>query len=268
MAEVPPPSYAHYPRPDLPGGNPTSPYSRPPGVYFDVLGDAWKMVTSELGTWVLATIFYGLLSVVLIAVSLALQIMIVHGGSFEAMIANGQAPMPEYLRTQLSSTLVSIVPSTLVSVLFFGLANMAVRKAEGYALSPGDIFIPFRKIGTVFLTLLLTTISMMLGVVACIVPFFYLMGALSLAPLIAMNQPVGPVEALKMSARALGAQAWILVLVYMLGSIFCMFGMIACGVGLLVTIPIFAAIYGLHYHYFFPPIPRPYVPTPDVPSSY
>lgn len=263
MAEIPP-SYTHYPRPNYQ----TAPYSRPPGVYIETIGDAAKMIQADLGVWVLATIITAIIAIIVSALGFGLQVVLLYGGNFEAALGNSNQTIVEALVLQLKSMTISLFPSVFTYLLFFGLSNMAVRKAQGLELAATDVLIPFRRLGPVYLTLLLCTIAWYLGWFALIVPGIYLSGALSLAPLIALNQNVGPIDAMKMSVRTLGSQAWMMFLVLLVGYIVWTVGALACLVGLLFTTPLYAAVIGLHYHYFFPPVASAYVPTPDVPSSY
>jgi hypothetical protein len=58
---------------------------------------------------------------------------------------------------------------------------------------------------------------------------------------------------MKKSYEALKPHAWAMVgLLFVLGLIN-MVGYCACGVGMLVSLPICAVTLGLHYNYFFPP---------------
>lgn len=262
MAEIPP-SYTHYPRPNYQ----TAPYSRPPGVYIETIGDAVKMVQADLGVWVLATILGGIAGVFIYALLFGLQFMVVYGGNFDSM-ARPETSIGAMLLVQLESMLVTLPPAALLYMLFFGLANMAVRKAQGHTLAATDIFLPFKRFGSVYLTLLLSTILWYAGFFALIVPGIFLTGALSLAPLIAQNQGVGPIEAIRRSVQTLGGQAWMMFLVLLVGYMVWSVGFIACLVGALISTPIYAAVVGLHYHYFFPPEGTAYVPTADVLSSY
>lgn len=225
------------------------------------------MVSADLGTWILATIIGGIVTILVTVIGVALQVMLLYGGDFMAM-SRPDASFADTIRLQLQSNLIGLLPSGFSYMLFFGLSNMAVRKAQGHEITATDVFLPFRRFGPVYLTVLLCTILLYLGFIALILPFFYLVGALSLATLIAINQPVGPVEAIKKSVRILGSQAWMMLLLSIVGYILWFLGFMVCLVGALFTTPVFAALYGLHYHYFFPPATAPYVPTADVPSSY
>ncbi|MGV3619055.1 MAG: hypothetical protein ACO1SV_27325 [Fimbriimonas sp.] len=256
MSEVPP-NYANYPRPNYQG----TPYSRPPGVYVDVFSDAWKMVTSELGTWVLAAMITGIIGVLIAIVNYVLQVFTIYGGNF----MGSQAVDPgQVLGQQIAAVGIGLLPSTISYMLFFGMANMAVLQARGMPITASDVFRPFTRFGPVFVATLLSILALYLGFIACIVPGIFLTGALSLASLIAMNQEVGGAEALRLSMRALGSQAWLMFVVILIGYILASLGALLCLVGMLFTIPLFAASLGLHYHYFFPPANAAYVPTADT----
>ncbi len=63
MSDIPPPDqqspdFSNYPRTNAQGG---SPYQRPPGVYFDSIGQAWELVKRDLATWLAAILVAGVI---------------------------------------------------------------------------------------------------------------------------------------------------------------------------------------------------------------
>jgi uncharacterized membrane protein len=101
-----------------------------------------------------------------------------------------------------------------------------------------------------------------------IIPGLYAMAAFSLSPLIALNYDVGTIESMKLSAKALGSQAWLMIVLNIIFGLLMFVGSCLCGVGLLFVVPVICASMGLHFHYFFPPETNaPYVPIPDAPGA-
>jgi|GEM_PF-4289185 len=66
------PQFANYPRASF------GPASRPPGVYFETIGEAWQIFNQDTGTWILSVLVAGLISVPLLAMS----VYVSNGGSF------------------------------------------------------------------------------------------------------------------------------------------------------------------------------------------
>lgn len=246
MSDTPPPQFAQYPRPSYQ----QTPFGRPPGVYIDAIGDAWKLVRSDLASWIGATMLSGV-------VAAPFYFLAIWASLTYAPNA-GVLPTEDFggfLTANLSQLAFNLPFSLMAYVLGAGMANMAVRQVYGEPISPTTVFLAFRRFPSLVGTNLLFMILMYAGFLLCIVPGLYLMGALAFAQLIAMNRNQGPVEAIRESYQTLKGHAWMMMLLLIISGIVSGIGAIACGVGLLVTIPIYHAVVGLHYTYFYPRVP-------------
>jgi uncharacterized membrane protein len=213
-------------------------------VYIDAIGDAWRMVTQDLATWICAgLVLFALTSGVSMVISFVVQ------GS---IIMSGSRGGPDLGLSILSSVL-QVVIGIAFWPLQVGISAMAVKVARGQAVQVGDVFGAYRRFWPVVGTMFLSMVASGIGLCLCIVPGIFLFGALSMAPLIAFDQEVDPIEALTRSYRTLGRDAWMMFLVMFVAGLLNIAGILVCCVGVLVTMPMYMATVGLSYHYLFPP---------------
>jgi uncharacterized membrane protein len=233
-------------------------------VYFDVIGEAWNMVRRDLGTWVatalVSMVIYGVVYAVMVGAQMAVGLSTT--GSIDATGSTNPGALGLNL---VINVMTSIVTNGFYFIVIAGMANMAVMQLRGQTIGVGDFFRPFQRFGSVLATGMLVSLATVLGYAACIVPGVYLTGALVFSTLIAYDQNVGPVEALRRSFDATRGHAWMLFLLVFLLGIVSGLGLCACGVGLLFTLPIYAVGLGMHYHYFFPPVATGYGYAPQTP---
>jgi hypothetical protein len=243
VSEQPPPQFTNYPRPQF---SSSSEFLREPGIHFEAIGDSWKIINADLGTWAMISLI-GLILVVVIQLPASLIAQVIEYGG-HLLPAPGETP-------NFGGILLSVPISMLGGALSFpimgGLYSVALRRIRGeapdisYIFDGFKLFVPF--IGFAFLYY----IAIMIGSMLCIVPGLYLYGALSLAPLLVIDKGMGPVEAARTSIKTLGSNAWMMLLFLIVSSILAGLGMIACCVGILITWPIVFIGTALHYHYYF-----------------
>jgi len=257
--DAPPPQFANYPRPSGPGGpGYPSPFWRPPGVYIEVISDAWRLVTQDLAIWICTSLVLFVLQLILnFGTNLAVY------GSI-TMVARSPVFNWGSYWTALG---LQLTGGMLLAVIQPGMMLMAVRKARGEQIQIGDMFAGYRRFFPVLGTLFLQGLAIVIGFVFCIVPGIFLAGAFALAPLIALDQGVDPIEAMTRSYKTVGSDAWLMFCVLLLAGLIAAVGVCACGIGYLITLPMYIASVGLSYHYLFPPAAPTgpgYGYTPDV----
>ncbi|AIE86773.1 hypothetical protein OP10G_3405 [Fimbriimonas ginsengisoli Gsoil 348] len=151
----------------------------------------------------------------------------------------------------------SIVAATVLYILSGGMMRMAVKQVYGEQISALDVFAGFKNFGSAFGACLLMLLAIYLSAIACLVPALFVSGALAFTPVIVIDQQVGGAEAVKRSFNALKPHAWLMFCLLFVAGIISGLGMCLCGVGVLFTYPIYTAVIGLHYTYFFPRNPQP-----------
>ena len=129
---------------------------------------------------------------------------------------------------------------------------MAIKQIRGYPIAIGDIFSGYRRTGPVIGAYLLMGIAVFVATLFCIIPGFYVAGALAFVPILVLDQELGVIESLEVSYNALKSHAWsMFALLFVLGLV-TLLGACACGIGLLVTFPTYIVALGLTYYNFFP----------------
>ena len=241
--------YAQYPRPGQGG---VTPGSRPPGVYFEAIGEAWNLVLKDLGHWVAATIVY-----FVIVYALSIPIMLVT----RTLIPT--RPSVEQLFGSLAIQMVlNVIPTAISSVLIVGMVSMGVRKSRGEYINVGMMFEPFRRFGSVVGACFLYWVVTFAAMVALFLPFLYFAPILILLPVVAYQKEIGPIEALTLTYDRCKTHWLSLLGLCVLLWIVSLAGFFACCVGIFVAYPIVMVTLGIHYRAFFeseaPPVATGY----------
>jgi hypothetical protein len=173
------------------------------------------------------------------------------------MLQNGgeiipTSPAQFNLAGQIEGSLLSWVGYIVAFPLTIGLAYAALKQLRGEEFGFSDLFAGFRRFFPLLGVGLLTYIAVTISAMLCIVPVFYVAGAVSLAGLLSLDRGMGAIEALQTSMRTLGSSSWLMTIFLLVAAIFSSLGAIACGIGVIVTMPLIYIGLALHYNYFFP----------------
>lgn len=260
------------------GGGGSAAYApqSPRGVSFDAISEGWRLLTQNLGTWILTTLVY---FVVVVAISFAVG-LILNAVGLTARPQPGQA-LPAFTPGAVVGQLVSFVLNTVLSAfLTGGLYRMAVNQARGRPVSVGDLFSAGDVIGPLVVAALLTALAVAVpaGIVAAllvpvlgfgaaliaIIPAVIIALFFVLANPIIVDRRVGGVEAMKESVNAtkghLGPLFGILLVLGLINIV----GAIPCGLGLLVTSPLLYLTVGVIYRDLFPGFGDPVADGPSI----
>jgi hypothetical protein len=243
VSEQPPPQFTNYPRPQF---SASSEFLREPGIHFEAIGDSWKIINADLGTWALISLG-GLLLVLVIQLPTSLIAQYIEYGG-HILPVPGENPS---LSNVLLATPISFIGGVLSFPVMGGLYSVALRRIRGEQPDISYIFDGFKKFVPFLGFGILYYLAIIVGSILCIVPGLYLFGALSLAPLLIIDKGMGPVEAMSTSMRTLGSNAWMMLVFLFVASFFAGLGIVACCVGILITWPIIFIGTALHYHYYF-----------------
>lgn len=238
----PPPGYSNYPRSSYGSGS----YQRPPGVNFDSISRAFTLAQANLGTWVVTMLVCGALYYALV---FALDIGFVASGLF---FSNGKPVSFDFTFLLLLIPL-GLAIACLFHAVFSGLLNMGVKQARYEPISLGDAFaclpdtIPL-AVGAFFCFVL--TVA---GYCLLIVPGIWVSGLLAFVPLLIKDRNLNPVEAIQFSYEQLRQHAWMLFLLVLVAGLIASLGAFLCGIGIILTYPIYFSTLGVAYNDFFPP---------------
>lgn len=230
-----------------------------PRIRFEVIGEAWGELMRSMGTWVLAQLVY-LVIVGVIAFSGYLVILL------PLILGEGSAPS---LIAALFGYLVVLVLILVVSGAFAGaLYRMAIRQIRGEMPAAGDLFQSFDLAPRFIAAHLIVGLLTYVGFILCFIPGLIVLGLTFLALPILADQNVGSVDAIRMSWEALKKDAFMAILFFLVLSIVAQLGGIACGIGVIFTLPMFFLGCAIVYRDFFPErfasqsAPPPGAPTP------
>jgi len=253
MAELPP-DHSNYYRP---GYNPAAGYSTgaripgPPQVTVDSIGQACQMVFGDLGTWVVVSLLFILMSWAVSIPLTFLQNFLVYGSVFPMQAQ----PMDDQFLARYFSVVLpfSLVTQALTFPLQASLLEIAVRKQEGRPTGIQDLFVGFSKFPQLVLAGLMVGFFISIGMVLLLIPGFWLLGCFAFVPLIILRQNVSAWQAITISFNTLRSQGFMMFIVILLAALLNIAGFCALCVGLLFSIPIMYVAVASNYYNFFPP---------------
>jgi hypothetical protein len=266
MSQVPPPIYSNYPRQSPQVAWPI----RPPGVYFDAVGDAWTALTAQLAVWLPVALIVGLAYVAMVAIQFAFL--------YPTMFTTGR--MAPGQANQVLATIIQIIPYSILACLVAGAMATAVRQLNGELVNVGMIFTGFRRyaallmlcvvqsafslviqLGTAgmggFGTTSTDIVAMLAFVVVALIAYIGLLYPLqTFVPTdLVLNPDRGFFDAIREAYRRTWSPLLALkfFLLNLIAGLVLIAGYCACGIGLLFAGPLVLLLYALHYRYFYPP---------------
>lgn len=180
-----------------------------------IIVDAWKLVAPRLGTFAVGTLVVSLAS------------------------------------SAASATLIGLV---VMGGIQGGFAIAGLRAASGRSVSVNDFFDGFASFDLarrLALTWLLTTLVVALGFALLVVPGLYLMMATAYAPLLVVDRGAKPLDAMRMSIERVNARLGTHSAIFACVLALLVAGSLACGLGLLVAMPIAFVTLALCYQRVF-----------------
>lgn len=252
MSETPP-TYSNYPRGpfQIPGSG------RPPGVYFDAIKEAWNLMGADRATYAVAAlayigVFFGLMFPINMGISIAMG-----GPAF----SDNSNPRFDIMAVQ---QVVGLFVGAIGNMLLAGISYMALMQLRGERFGVGDVFAGFNRFGAMIGVCILQYLATAIGLCFCLVPGFFIAGALAFAPLLVLDQGLDPVGAIKTSYQALRRDAWSMFAFLFVAGLLTGLGVCACGVGFIFTLPLLQVGIAIHYLYYFPPSAPRYGIGPTV----
>lgn len=239
---------SNYPRGDGGNANYAMP-TRGPGIYFDYIGIAWKMITKNPSVYIVGGI---VMLIAAFAVQMPAQILsAVMGGTKVSVDPTTGATSGGPSLALIPVTLVlSLISSAVTTALMTGMSLAAIEEADSGSTRFETLFSGFKNFGNLIVGSILYTIAIYIGMIFCIVPGLYLSGALSLTLLIIIKEGLNGVDGLKASMERMKPYAFSMFGLILVSAICSALGAIACGIGLIVTWPIYSIVIGLTYRDF------------------
>ena len=234
-----PPGFSPYPRSNFSGGN-----RRPPGIYFDVLSPAWEIVKNNLNVFIPSMLLY-LVSTMIILVAAQLGAsMIVFGTIF--------APDTPGIGKALEIQALILIPNTISWVMFQGIFYQSLKLVRGEPTSIGDMFHGFKFYLHLVGAQILITIGTLIGAFMCLLPGLIFASITYCFGLIVIDRGENAVEAIGTSLKAFRSFAFPMLAFIIAFGFLASLGILACGVGMLFTVPIMTVAVAMTYDNFFP----------------
>jgi hypothetical protein len=202
---------------------PGEPYPAPrPTIRFDAINQAWQLLQQQMGQWVVLSLVFVIVSAVAnFALSMIPVLGIVVGG----------------------------LPGAILSA---GMYKSALKQMRGETIAVGDLFDVSDVIGPILVAAILTSIGTAIGFVCCILPGFVLISLWAFTNLLIVDRGMDGVAAMRESFNALRGE-WLMAGVFALVvGLVVAAGGLACGVGLLFTLPLGVLSVTVLYRDFFP----------------
>lgn len=245
--------------PGMGPGNPGQPYnapipspmggsggygmSGPPKIRYDVIGQAWNLVKPTLGVWVPAILIY-----MVVSYAVTMIMASVTGGGVRVPPGGQGVPAIDPMMFIINQ-LVSIV----VNAFFMGgIYRMAINQVRGRAISIGDLFSGADVYPALLIASLLMNIAIAIGFMLCIIPGLLLAGCLMFTIPLIVDKRQSAVDAMTLSFNTLKSQAFSALGFALVVGLVLIAGFLACGLGVLVTMPIALVAVTLLYRDFFP----------------
>jgi uncharacterized membrane protein len=145
------------------------------------------------------------------------------------------------------SVVVMIVGTLLGFVVTMGIFRMSLRFIDGENGELVDLFATFPLLINYIIATILVSIIVMIGMLFFVIPGIILGIRLQLYTWVIVDKQVGPLEALQRSWEITRGSAWNLFLLGLLLGLVNILGMLALGVGVLVTGPLSMVAMGYAY---------------------
>ncbi|MER3496637.1 MAG: hypothetical protein C4320_07615 [Armatimonadota bacterium] len=233
--------------------------ARAPGVAD--IGRAWAIITADLGQWVLVS-----LVTLLIYFVFAVPVQFINAvllGNMRGNEATG------FVASSVLSMLTSIVPVTIYTALFASMALMGRRASYGEPVGIADLFATLPQLLPLMGVSLLVTLITLIGYILCIIPGLIAYALFGLATIVCADQKLPVMASLQWCLDRVRPHIWPMLGLVIVASIVAGVGVLLCGVGILITLPIYPIVLGLTYDRFVPLRPVAYAnaPFPNPPAS-
>jgi len=204
-----------------------------------VLSEAWEKTSGAKWPVLLSFILYML---VMVGVMFAMT-MVTMG-----IMAASQDPSGGAVVVQL---LMQVVINLIAMPLVVGILLLGVKRAVDAPMKAGSIFSYYSKALSLFLTLILVYLMVMLGLLLLVLPGIYLMISYYMAMPLVVEKGMSPWQAMETSRKAI-THRWFSVFGLGIAMMLIMVvSMIPLGIGLIWTIPMMVIAFGVLYRNMF-----------------
>lgn len=203
-------------------------------INFNVINEAFSIVKDRWQPFVLGGLFgviaIGIIQFILSSIMVALGFI---GGSRPASML---LLLPVIL-------VMAVLMFAVVSLVQAGLVSMGLKAARGETLESGDVFYAFKNPVPFLVSGSIIGLGTVIGNYLCVLPGLVFAGLTMFTTSFMVDQKLAPMDAIKASIETLKSQ-WLMAAIFVLiAGLVSMIGSVACGIGVLFTLPIgFVAI--------------------------
>ncbi|MBX6315025.1 MAG: hypothetical protein IRY99_19240 [Isosphaeraceae bacterium] len=216
-----------------------------PVVRFGAIGEAWALIRRELGTWVLAMV------ILLIGFSgLSLLAEAIFGPGIRLGFRQAR-PFLSVSRRGAATLVQSIIYIAINGFFLGGMVRMAARQIRGQPIKVGDLFSVIDVLPELLLASFLVALAMAVGFALCVLPGFLVGGLLMFVIPLVVDGRLRATEAIRRSWRALEGQWLSATLFHLVAGLLASSGFLLCGIGILITAPLYAVSVTVLYRDFF-----------------
>lgn len=134
---------------------------------------------------------------------------------------------------------VTIVSAPVSTIFMAGLFNYYLKLIRGESATLNDAFAGFGpRTGQLILLSLTQIVLLMVGYALCLIPGIYLMVAWYFAIPLVMDRQMSFWPALELSRRKVSKHWFVILAAMLVFGLIAMLGILACGIGILVTMPV------------------------------
>jgi uncharacterized membrane protein len=152
-----------------------------------------------------------------------------------------------YDRLPLVSLVLYLIATVLEIVVSLGLIKVSVNFCDGIKGKLDDLLSSFHLVLQYFAAALVYFLIVIAGLFLLVVPGVIWFIKYSLFPYFIVDQKMGPIEAIKASGKATSGAKFQLFLFWLLLGLMNLGGLLALGIGLIVTIPVTMVSYAYVY---------------------
>lgn len=231
---------------------PPAPYTPPPGPRWD-LGEAlsygWARLQANISQLVLAMLVLLVGGLATVAVAAVLQALLLDSGSAEFDGSTGDVTITEgsgLLTVLVVNALICALALVVFQVLASGLVRGALGITEGREFRVAEM-LRTDQVGPVLVTSLLVGGLTFVGTLLCYLPGLLVGFLTSYSLYFVLDQGLAPAAAVRASVNLVKDNVGPTLIWYVVGGFLILLGLIACGVGALLTVPL--VLIGTAYTY-------------------
>lgn len=219
---IPPQQPAPAPAPQPQAAYPHSPMA--PSIRFDVIGQAFNMVFSDIGTWVVA------------ALCLFVAVGVIYGVCFALMLVTAAAGAGILAILIYLVTLVAVI--TVANVMMANMYRMAIIALSGSKPNINEMFKFGPKTGNIVVCSILVGIFTGIGALACGIGAIVVGGLLMFAIPCVVDRDLAAMDAINLSWNTLKKDIVMAAVFFFVIGLCAEIGAVAIGIGVLFTFPV------------------------------